>query len=245
MVGLYAVLALAGFLSKFHHVIVRLSSLTMPSCERTQSWLDEAPYGIDTSLVPRGGHRRRKSMEPRQLQRQNGNLTPRPNRPAATPRSVSASNANLSPSKTFLATPRTVGSIKMDRRKSTIWERSPSSDGGNNEDPDEEKLILSPVPATPAPETISMYAEHVLDGDSGEPTPYFLRNEELVTKTAPAHRVAEREEGSGILGETSEERGNGTGGRVLMQRLLLARRKSLQFAPKVGSPLARGASYGV
>jgi hypothetical protein len=42
-------------------------------------------------------------------------------------------------------------------------------------------------------------------------------------------------------GDASE---SANGSAVLMQRLLLARRKSLQWAPKVGSPLAKG-GFGV
>ena len=44
------------------------------SCERENKWLDEAPYVIDSSIVPRGGAKRRKSMEPRALSNINGTL---------------------------------------------------------------------------------------------------------------------------------------------------------------------------
>lgn len=102
--------------------------------------------------------------------------------------------------------------------------------------------MLSPVPATPAPETISAYAEHILDNSSpadGGATPYFLRREELVQRTCPP-KQHQGIVGLGIAGENSEESANGVGSGVLMQRLLLARRKSMQWAPKVGSPLAKG-----
>lgn len=46
-------------------------------------------------------------------------------------------------------------------------------------------------------------------------------------------------EGQGEIDEVLGRRG-GEGDRGVMARLLMARRKSLQFAPKVGSPLARG-----
>ena len=39
----------------------------LTSCERTCSRLPESPYQINTSIMPRGGSRRRKSMEPRML----------------------------------------------------------------------------------------------------------------------------------------------------------------------------------
>ncbi|PBP18176.1 hypothetical protein BUE80_DR010736 [Diplocarpon rosae] len=130
---------------------------------------------------------------------------------------------------------------KSRRRESVQWFHSPVSSSGELDD---ETLILSPIPATPAPETISAYGE---DGLYGEDTPvgqspYYLENASLVQKTAPVSRRyvdTEQEEGqttadmgAGFLSEKKDE--------SVMARLLLARRKSLQFAPKVGSPLARG-----
>ncbi|KAI6246740.1 hypothetical protein HI914_04637 [Erysiphe necator] len=45
-------------------------------CERENKWLDETPYLIDIDVFPRGGNRRRKSMEPRALANLNGTLIP-------------------------------------------------------------------------------------------------------------------------------------------------------------------------
>jgi hypothetical protein len=109
--------------------------------------------------------------------------------------------------------------------------------------------MLSPVPATPAPEVISAYAEHVLDNATpgGGATPYFLRKEELVQRTCPPKAGLGESEGmegfqfGDVSGDAS---GSANGSGLLMQRLLLARRKSLQWAPKVGSPLAKG-GFGV
>lgn len=176
-------------------------------------------------------------MEPRSVQNLNGMLSLLPNS-CGTPRSVSASQA-VSPTKEFLNIPDTPGtSSRSARRKSTLWVRSPSSDGDANGDG--ASLILSPVPATPAPEAISAYAEHLLDNASPDAgtTPYFLRREELVQRTCPPNR------GLGSANNALSIRGDGEGSTngsgALMQRLLLARRKSLQWAPKVGSPLAKG-----
>jgi hypothetical protein len=109
--------------------------------------------------------------------------------------------------------------------------------------------MLSPVPATPAPEVISAYAEHVLDNATpgGGATPYFLRKEELVQRTCPPKAglgESEGMEGFQFGDVNSGASGSANGSGVLMQRLLLARRKSLQWAPKVGSPLAKG-GFGV
>jgi hypothetical protein len=182
-------------------------------------------------------------MEPRSIQNLNGTLSLLPAN-GGTPRSVSASYA-ISPTKEFLNLPDYPGTCSRSaRRKSTLWVRSPSSDGDANDDA-AASLMLSPVPATPAPEVISAYAEHILDDatPSGGATPYFLRREELVQRTCPPK--AERGGGEGedglrfgyVDGDVS---GSANGSEFLMQRLLLARRKSLQWAPKVGSPLAKG-----
>lgn len=164
---------------------------------------------------------------------------------SATPRSVSLST----PSKEYLDLSDTTpapGSSRSSRRKSTLWMRSPSSSEGTLDDKDaaeddSDRLILSPVPATPAPETISAYAEQIFNEPvsetgqtpGGAATPYYLKKEQLLQMTCPPKRTG---------GEVVMEEGatGGTGNGVLMQRLLLARRKSLQWAPKVGSPLAKG-----
>jgi hypothetical protein len=214
----------------------------LSSCERQQAWLPESPYTIDTALVPRGGHRRRKSMEPRSIQNLNGTLSILP-ASSGTPRSVSASYA-VSPTKEFLNLPNSPGaSSRSARRKSTLWVRSPSSDGDATDDA-AAGLMLSPVPATPAPEVISAYADHILDNATpGGVTPYFLRREELVQRTCPPKAGlggGEGLEGLQFVEGGGDSSGGATGSGVLMQRLLLARRKSLQWAPKVGSPLAKG-----
>jgi len=194
-------------------------------------------------MVPRGGHRRRKSMEPRALANLNGTLVP------STP-----GRTSTSPTKDF--TPGLNFSSKKGRRESVEWVRSPSSSA--SELPADQTLLLSPIPATPAPEALSsMYTDTGLYGDAETPggqTPYFLHKEQLVQKTAPAGRRyvdSDQEEGMGFEGGKGY-RGSGEGGEMawlglsekkdesVMMRLMAARRKSLQFAPKVGSPLARG-----
>jgi hypothetical protein len=165
-------------------------------------------------------------MEPRALANLNGTLVP-----------SSTTPSRMSPTKEFLNLPDTPFSSKRGRRESVEWVRSPASPTSDHNA--DETLILSPVPATPAPETISAYGEEGLYGDDtpGGQTPYFLHKEQLVQKTAPAGRRyvdSEQDErmGAGFLSEKKDE--------SVMMRLMAARRKSLQWAPKVGSPLARG-----
>jgi hypothetical protein len=208
----------------------------MSSCERENKWLDEVPYAVDTAMVPRGGHRRRKSMEPRALANMNGTLV---SSSSTTP------SRSMSPRKSSYNIDTPVTS-KSRRRESVQWIRSPASSTDADEQhyacADDQTLVLSPVPKTPAPETIAAYGEEGLYGDDtpvGQ-TPYFLHKEQLVQKTAPVKRFFEDEDGDeengkrpmGWLSENKDE--------SVMMRLMAARRKSLQWAPKVGSPLARG-----
>jgi hypothetical protein len=231
------VLVLDGFLSKSFDQLIPIAArrLTILSCERTNQWLDETPYAIDTALVPRGGHRRRKSMEPRALANMNGTLI-------ATPRAVSYGSPSKDKDRDFIpATPATgkSTSTRIGRRESTQWVRTPKSD--ENYHDDEMDLEFSPLPVTPAPEQISEYAEHVLDGEGIGETPYFLKAEDLIMRTAPPVKVpmtfSGERQADGAGASTFGQNGSSES---LMQRLMLARRKSLQWAPKVGSPLARG-----
>lgn len=233
-------------------LVIRYRLLTYFSCERSNSWLSESPYAINTSLVPRGGHRRRKSMEPRTIQNINGILFEVP--PVSTSRSLggghlmstSESRNPLDTLKNIESRAAVTQSLKINRRKSTQWVRSPEPISKSNGELDfsSPRLLLSPVPTTPAPETISAYAKHVLDGEAGE-TPYFLCAGELVQRTAPPKQQVVAN-GFGSLGLETSGNGslvdsrNGIEGGMFMQRLLQARRKSLQWAPKVGSPLGKG-----
>lgn len=193
------------------------------SCERMDQWLDESPYSIDTAIVPRGGNRRRKSMEPRALANMNGTLVSTPGR---------------APSKEPTA-PATARPARIGRRESTQWIRTPRSAEATTSTQDQDVEMndytmaeLSPLPTTPSAEALSMYAEHILDNEGGvEETPYYSgrEKEELVMRTVPANKMVVRE----------QDGPSQMGSEALMQRLMMARRKSLQWAPKVGSPLAR------
>ncbi len=86
-------------------------------CERENKWLDEGPYYIDTALVPRGGARRRKSMEPRAIANMNGMLVSTPFK-NANPGGIRDSQA---------AAPST----PANRRDSSLWMRTPEDEDGH------------------------------------------------------------------------------------------------------------------
>lgn len=188
-------------------------------CERENEWLEEAPFYIDTKVVPRGGARRRKSMEPKALANMNGTLVSSPVKGSRTP-----------------STPIT----SKNRRESATWMYTPSEQADDDldeeEDHDWSNLMLTPVPKTPAPDAVARYAANLepgtpSDDEEDDDLDYSPTKENLLTRTCPPKQNPFREMGAGILSKDKDEQ-------VLM-RLMAARRKSLQFAPKIGSPLAR------
>ncbi|KAL8689342.1 MAG: hypothetical protein Q9218_004973 [Villophora microphyllina] len=175
-------------------------------CEREDKWLDEADYAVDTSIIPRGGSRRRKSMEPRALANLNGSLIL-----AETP--VKAPAADISPTKEFLTfdTPAS--------RRETF------------------EIPTLQLPATPAAEL-----PHAVDGGFDSPlsptTPYYLsKGAQLVQQTCPPKQSQELF--FPLTGKIEDQPDE-----AMRQRLLMARRKSLQWTSKVQSPLGRTVSYG-
>ncbi|KAI1076162.1 hypothetical protein F5B20DRAFT_556969 [Whalleya microplaca] len=199
-------------------------------CERENEWLDEAPYYIDTSLVPRGGRNRRKSMEPKALTNLNGTL-------------VTPMKNNAAPARDC----QTVPNNHISRRDSTIWMRSPS-DHGDDEDAygagdreDDDFNMLTPVPKTPAPEVVARFALDVTpetpsaNSYYGEDSPEG-RDQQLLMRTCPpkqnGHGFNELVGGGGGLLRQDKDQS-------VMMRLMAARRKSLQFAPKIASPLSK------
>ncbi|CAK7234384.1 hypothetical protein SEUCBS140593_008925 [Sporothrix eucalyptigena] len=226
-------------------------------CERANQWQEEAPYYIDTALVSRGGGRRRKSMEPQALSNMNGLLVETP------PKQTGGPSAAIRECRTAPPAPST----PMNRRDSTLWMRTPDDEdsaekrrsygavGGDENDVDGYgepdwgmSAILTPVPKTPAPETIARYAanispsspygsdagnsSHYNDGDDTLNSMQFDQGP-LVTRTCPPKQrsTSYHELGAGILSREKDE--------GVLMRLMAARRKSLQFAPKIASPLSK------
>ncbi|CEJ88726.1 hypothetical protein VHEMI04803 [[Torrubiella] hemipterigena] len=187
-------------------------------CERENEWLDEGPYLVDSSFVPRGGARRRKSMEPQALANLNGSVVKTPSKAS------SKDNATTTP---------------YNRRQSAIWVHTPSDQGdvedaeGDEDDVEWSKFILTPAPKTPAPAAVSKYASEIpmtpsFADDSEQLSPSKV---ETLLRTCPSTTLPIRTVGEGMLSPEKDEQ--------VRLRLMAARRKSLQFAPKIGSPLAR------
>lgn len=188
-------------------------------------------------------------MEPRAMSNMNGTLIPAPVKGStssnSTPTNSSTTRTGNQPAPTTPASNRS-----SSRRASSLWVRTPeepriSVDDIDSEDDREHKeddddtwgVVLTPVPKTPAPEAIARYVANIspgsdmssVAGDDDEDEE--RKRQEMLTRTCPPKRATFIELGERVLNKEKDER-------VLM-RLMAARRKSLQFAPKIGSPLAK------
>ena len=115
----------------------------------------------------------------------------------------------------------------------------------NEMSPTKEFLTLD-TPKSPDALISAPYTPLADEGDHGDyetdmlspTTPYYLsKGAELIQQTCPAKRDTPLLFPlSGRIEDQPDE--------AVRHKLVLARRKSLQWAPKVGSPLGRAVSYG-
>ncbi|KAJ5389655.1 uncharacterized protein N7496_000723 [Penicillium cataractarum] len=185
-------------------------------CERENKWLDETPYMVDSSIIPRGGAKRRKSMEPRALSNVNGTLVrvPEPSTPSASGRRCGADRGavegfrKITPPTPLAGIPSTPV-LQSDRYH---------------------------VPATPG------YNFDNLDAIGMSPaTPYFLSNRaKLVQQSCPP-----KQSNRGLFGGAEkpifslEQDDEAETRRQQRARMEAARRKSHFYKPSVESPLAK------
>ncbi|KAI1816871.1 hypothetical protein GGS20DRAFT_147459 [Poronia punctata] len=189
-------------------------------CERYNTWLSEKEYRVDTSLIPRGGHNRRKSMEPTALSNMNGTLI--------TPARIVPGHRE----------PQTLPNNYMSRRDSTLWVRSPSVNDEDEDAPSEhdwasDSGMFTPVPKTPAPETVARFAMDISPATPTTSSFGSLSPEKGagLTKTCPPKPMGMNRPPGGILNPLEEQN--------IRLRLMAARRQSMQYAPKNPSPLAK------
>lgn len=174
-------------------------------------------------------------MEPKTLANMNGTL-------------VSSTNGKSGSARESQSTPKT----PMNRRQSTVWMHTPSDQAEEDADDDYEWskfLMLTPVPKTPAPEAVARYAADIPTTPSEASDEFSPAQEDLLMRTCPPKSGKFKDFTSDIMGtcapksSTYEDLGVDIVRRDkdehVRMRLMAAKRKSLQFAPKIGSPLAR------
>jgi hypothetical protein len=210
----------------FHGITL---TLCVPSCERQGKWLDEAAYAIDTNMLPRGGARRRKSMEPKAVSALAGQLVP-----CSTPGGATSLAAGTAPAAAAAAGAATVVASSAN----TAGETSPTKEFLTFSSPARRESTLFVKVASPSTPTSGCAGD---DTVSEAGTPYFLHPAELVQRTCPPKRNVVLKDGEDVgprktlfpvTGRIEDQQDEG-----LRMRLELARRRSLQWRPKVGSPL--------
>ncbi|KAK2827831.1 hypothetical protein FQN49_007295 [Arthroderma sp. PD_2] len=206
-------------------------------CERENRWVDEVNYAVDISMVPRGGNKRRKSMEPRALSNQNGTLA-----------KLDASTSSTSSRRSGAD----VETLQELRRLSPIPQLHPSRrdsidpatfqryDFEASEDIETPRRSPSRLDSyeTEEPQTPGGEYGYSFDFDGTVPpsptTPYYLsEGAKLIQQTCPP-----KQSGQGLFpvsGNIIEQKDE-----KLRIRLEAARRKSLVWKPRVGSPLGKG-----
>ncbi|KAI9794251.1 MAG: hypothetical protein M1816_006177 [Peltula sp. TS41687] len=127
-------------------------------CERQNTWLDESAYAVDPTLIPRGGRRRQKSMEPKPL--------------PPSIRSTPSSTNTAALAKRFLDLD---SPLTFDIKNFDI-----------NNYPGKQTPQVPTTPKTPHFPTTESYSD-ISDEDEDEPvaTPYFLKPSSLIQQTCP------------------------------------------------------------
>lgn len=187
------------------------------SCERFNSHVPEDDYEIDLSRVPgmtptpKSSRTQLNSMQSHQPLSPLATNYAVPPTPCAAPRTPMPMGPTLeiNNSKIAITTPAFMAGSKTVGAKSSIPFSNFAPSLGQMSEEDKENMVP--------------------DDKSSPSTPYFLHAQDLVQKTCPpkAHGPGDK---VFLLDEASTP---------FRQRLLLAKRKSMEFAPKISSPLRR------
>ncbi|PGH08747.1 hypothetical protein AJ80_07785 [Polytolypa hystricis UAMH7299] len=215
-------------------------------CERASKWLDETEYAVDTNLVPRGGAKRRKSMEPRALSNKNGTLVKLDSSTSSASGRRAAADADTVQQFLRLSPTPSSSTSSSSRRES-------EEDSNHTSSEQEEQIsfaiqttptsnrrqsgVFSPV--TSAPTTPDFNYSFDFDAATGAGagaapspmTPYYLSQPAmLVQQTCPPKQSRQ-----GLFSANGRDESEISEG--LRIRLDAARRRSLIWKPKIGSPL--------
>ncbi|KAL4744014.1 hypothetical protein BDV11DRAFT_210723, partial [Aspergillus similis] len=180
------------------------------NCESRNEWVDEAPYAVDSSIIPRGGAKRRKSMEPRALSNVNGTLIKT---------SVVGSSSSRRPSMAAGSTSRSATPLSRNDHS------TPDDNRGYESGHADADYKFWQTPRTPSAAALG----YNLDSIGMSPaTPFYLsQRSKLVQQTCPPKQTRQ-----GLFSNASEDAPS----RQLKSRLEAARRKSHALKPSARSP---------
>lgn len=177
-------------------------------CERENKWLDETDYAVDSSMIPRGGAKRRKSMEPRALSNVNGTLV--------SSAAAARRKSGITPS-------------------SSEEPRTPTTTRTKRFDTPSARDRIYQTPKTPG--TGYGFRFNMDDYVGMSPaTPFYLSRAKLVQQTCPPKQTRQGifggDDGDVGLGGAGLDDGDGESSKKLKMRLEAARRKSLAVKPR-------------
>ncbi|KAK2745855.1 hypothetical protein FQN57_003468 [Myotisia sp. PD_48] len=202
-------------------------------CERENKWVDETNYTVDLSMIPRGGGKRRKSMEPRALSNMNGTLVS-----SVSSASGRRGGVDQEAVQEFMRLSPTPQTPRYDSTTSGMCILSTTDDPEFEQQPETPKQRFSHAPVYSTPEqNRSDESGYAMDFEGtsvmSPTTPYYLSaGAKLVQQTCPPKQSRQ---GLFPLDREVEEEQD----RNLKFRLEAARRRSLVWKPKIGSPLGK------
>lgn len=193
--------------------VKRFLPLTGYSCERENKWLDETPYAVDSTIIPRGGAKRRKSMQPRTLSNVNGTLV-KTAQPAVSA-SGGRSGADWETMEDFM------------RLSPPMQSRNEPGTPEKARRPVDADRDYFQTPRTPG------FTFNLDDIGMSPATPFFLQKANIVQQTCPPKQTRQG------LFSASPSAGDELSSQRLRSKLETARRKSHASKPRVSSPLAQ------
>lgn len=120
----------------------------------------------------------------------------------------------------------------MSRRDSATWLHTPSDQGEEEQDDIEwSQFILTPAPKTPAPEAVAKAAAEMSYSGEDDTVVSPMADIDMGLRTCPP-KASHRWQGQASPSKLTLDD-------HALSRLMAARRKSLQFAPKIASPLSK------
>ncbi|KAL4815406.1 hypothetical protein BDW67DRAFT_185686 [Aspergillus spinulosporus] len=174
-------------------------------CESRNEWVDEAPYTVDSSIIPRGGAKRRKSMEPRALSNVNGTLVKT---------SAVVSSSSRRPSMAAGSTSRNATPLLRNDHS------TPDDIRGYESGHADAEYKFWQTPRTPSAAALGYNIDSI---GMSPATPYYLsQRSKLVQQTCPPKQTRQ-----GLFSRASEDAPS----RQLKSKLEAARRKSLALKP--------------
>jgi hypothetical protein len=199
-------------------------------------WLDESPYIVDHSILPRGGSRRRKSMEPKALMNANGNIR-------AGRRSTSAEHMTTEMREELINTPVRTYQPPASAARESIGLDSLIADSDISSTYNSPTTTMN-VRRVETPTALLGWdpATSKTPARAGNPemdTPYLMKQGGMVMDQARDNGAMSAPPKQINQGMFDQENDGEDKGKKMKLKLQEARRRTMGFKPVIGSPLGK------